>query len=615
MDSLDLRNMFIMAPVKLGYSNGKGQVTDKHLQFYDARSKHIGGVTLEPLYIDSGLRELPTQLGIDSDDKIKELKKITSLIHENGAKAIAHLNHPGRMANPKIPGNYWWSSTDKPCPNNGAIPIAMDREKMDKVKELLVNAAIRAEKAGFDIIELQYGHGYLMAQFLSEEVNDRTDEYGGSFENRIKYPVEVFDAVKTAVSIPVIIRLSATEFSEKGIKMEESIKLAHILEKHGAAAFQIIAGSACSTPPWFFQHMFVPKGKTWEFAGRIKKEISSPIIFVGQVNSIEDINYIKEHYNAEYISMGRAMVADPDFVGKYLGIIKDNIRPCLACSEGCLGGVKSGKGLGCVVNPQLNTGLVSPQPATKQKHIAVVGGGLAGMEAAVTLAQRGHKVDLYEKDQLGGQFNLAYLPPHKQSLKKLVDYYIDELKAKQVNVIHKEAQTNDLINYDDVIIATGSVPAIPPIEGLSKYQWAEILFEDKTPTDTNCLIIGGGLIGLEIASKLVENNNKVIIVEMLEEVARGMEMIEKALTLKYLKENDVEIITSAKVEAVKNNKVIISYNGTKKEITGIEHIILATGMKPYLPFDIKNAHIIGDAKNVGKAQTAIRDGYEIGISL
>ena len=192
---IELKNRFILAPVKLGYSDGTGVVTEKHLQFYNRRNQNIGAMIPEPFYMDVGLRELPTQLGIDNDDKIAGLLKLTDIIHQHGAKAIAHLNHPGRMANPKIPGNYFWSSTAIACENGGAAPQSMDRGMMERVIQAFTDAARRAVLAGFDMIELQLGHGYLLAQFLSPQVNNRTDEYGGNFENRIRFPLEVVQAV------------------------------------------------------------------------------------------------------------------------------------------------------------------------------------------------------------------------------------------------------------------------------------------------------------------------------------------------------------------------------------------------------------------------------------
>ena len=617
---LELRNNFIFAPVKLGYTKGDGLVNDKHFNFYDQRSKHVGAVDYEPLYIHKGLRELPTQLGIDHDDKIEGLKKLNDLVHKNGAKTIAHLNHPGRMANPKIPGNFHWSSTDKACENGGAVPKKMDRAMMDEAAQLLVDAAKRAEKAGFDFVEIQMGHGYLMAQFLSPAVNDRTDEYGGSFENRSKYPMEVIKAVLDAVNIPVIARMSGDEMIPKGFHVDEMQKFAQMLEKAGVAALHIVAGTACSNPPWFFQHMFVPKGKTWELAGKIKEKVNIPVIFLGKINAAKDIENIKEKYNGEYFALGRALVADPDFVGKYLGLVSGNIRPCLACSEGCLGGVKQGKGLGCMVNPTVNTGLPCIEKSNKEKYYAVIGGGLAGMQAAVSLSQKGYKVDLYEKDRLGGQFNLAWLPPKKDSLKDLVDFYLAEIKDKKINVINKEAAPDDIKNknYDGVIMATGAVPAVPPIKGLKEYYWTEFLDDNQLPENQKIAVVGGGLIGLEVASKLVDGNNEVIIIEMLDEIARGMEMIEKAMTVKKLKEKNTKILTKHTLVEVNGKTLTVESDNKQYQLKDIDKIVVATGMKSYIPFEVKAdlpVYTIGDAKKVGKATEAIQDAYELALNL
>ena len=617
---LDLRNEFIMAPVKLGYSDGSGVVTQRHLDFYNKRSKHIGAVALEPLYMDSGLRELPTQLGIDRDNKIEELKKITDLLHNNGAKAIAHLNHPGRMANPKIPGNYHWSSTGKACENGGATPLKMDRAMMDKVVAMHVDAALRAVQAGFDIVELQFGHGYLMAQFLSPAVNDREDEYGGSFENRARFPMEVFNAVRQAVDIPLLVRLSGDEMIPSGFHVDDMVAFSTMLQDAGADAIHVVAGTACSTPPWFFQHMFVAKGKTWELAGKLKQSLSIPVIFVGRINSFKDVEFIKEKYNGDIIALGRAMVADPDFVGKYFKQVDGVLRPCLACAEGCLGGVKSGKGLGCVVNPLVNTKLKKLTKADKTKKYCVVGGGLAGMEAAITLSKRGHQVDLYEKDELGGQFNLAWLPPNKESLKALVDYYLAEMQRWGVTILKEEAKAEDLEKkqYDGVVMATGAVPAVPPIKGLKKFYWTEFLHDNQLPHHQKIVVIGGGLIGLEVASKLIDNNNEVIVIEMLEEMARGMEMIEKAMTLKKMKEKGATMLVNHRVTEVDEDKVMVESESGQTVFEKVDRIVVATGMKPYTPFDIERktpVYTIGDAFKVGKAQEAIYQARELALSL
>jgi 2,4-dienoyl-CoA reductase (NADPH2) len=616
-----LKNQFIFAPIKTGYSDGSGAITERHLAFYGRRSAYLGAVTPEPLYLDKGARELPAQIGIDNDDKIDGLRKLTGLLHNSDTKAIAHLNHPGRMANPKIPNNHFVSSTDKPCENRGAVPRRMIKEDIDQAIELFRRSAIRAEQAGFDIIELQFGHGYLLAQFLSPEVNDRQDEYGGSFENRCRFPLMVFDTVRQAVELPIIVRVSGEEMTPSGIKIDETIQLAKMLAARGMDAIHVSAGTVCSTPPWFFQHMFVPKGKTWEMAKQIKDRVDIPVIAVGQINEFEDIEKIRNEKISDYIAIGRALVADPDFVGKYLGKVKGDIRPCPACAEGCLGEVRAGHGLHCVVNPLVGNDYDEIEPAAEKKQYAVVGGGLAGMQAALNLKQRGHDVVLFEKDKLGGQFNLAYLPPQKQNLKKVVDYFVHQIKQESVDVIDKEVQEDDLLSagYDGVILATGAVPAIPPVKGLGKFYWTEFLQDENLPENETVLIIGGGLIGIEMASKLVYKNNKVIIVEMLEEMARGMEMIEKTLTMKKLKAKNTTMYSNYAVTEVRRDEVLIS--GEKQIILkGINKIVIATGMQSYNPLEEKlkdriPVYVIGDAREVGKAKDAIESGYKLASRL
>ncbi len=616
LGGIELRNNLIMSAVKTGYGDKEGNISDRHLAFWNVRSKHTAAVIFEPFYIDKCVRELPTQIGIDSDDKIEAHKKLVKAVQDNGAKAIAHISHPGRMANPTLPGNIYLSASEEACPNGGKIPAAMNLEQIGVVQQQYVNAAVRAEKAGYDFIELQFGLGYLIAQFLSPISNNRTDQYGGSFTNRMRFGMEILRQMKSSISIPVIVRISGDEKAEGGLTVDDSIIIVNELEKEDVAAIHVTSGNVCYSAPWYYQHHFIPKGKTWEMSRVIKKSTGLPLITVGQVTEPADIDAIMNEQAADFIAIGRALIADPDFIGKYLNKVDGDIRPCSSCLTGCLGRIKAGKGLQCEINPEVGRELEPLVSAEIKKNVAVVGGGMAGMQAAKTLKQRGHNVTLFEKAELGGQFNLAPLPSQKESLQKQIDYLKAEIT--DINLVNKNAEVYDLTdNFDDVVIATGSKPFVPPIEGLKEYKWAEILYETNVPKNKNVLIIGGGLIGVEVANTLVDHGNKVTIVEMLEDIARDMEMITRKLNLKKLRENDVSVITNSKVVSINGSTILVhrvNEENSEQQLENIDVIVIAAGMKSYnkLVDDLKDkvpVHVVGDADKVGDVVSAVQSAY------
>jgi 2,4-dienoyl-CoA reductase (NADPH2) len=613
--NITFRNSFLMSAVKTGYGDSEGNISERHLAFWDKRSRHVAAVIFEPFYIDKHVRELPTQIGIDSDDKIAGHKKLVETVHENGAKAVAHINHPGRMANPKLPGNIYLSASDVMCPNGGQKPKALSVEELKTVQKQYIDAAVRAEKAGYDLIELQFGLGYLIAQFLSPATNKRNDEYGGNLENRLRFGIEILRGIKSETNLPVIVRISGDEKYAGGLTIEDSHQIVKIIESENAAAIHVTAGNVCESAPWYYQHHFIPKGETWKLAKKIKAHTTLPVIGVGQVTELKDIADIFDEESADFIAIGRALIADPDFIGKYLQLVEGRIRPCGSCLTGCLGRIKKGKGLQCEINPEVGRELEPLTIAEKKKNYAVVGGGMAGMEAAITLRQRGHNVTLFEKDELGGQFNLAPLPSKKNSLQKQIDYLKNELVG--IPVIKKEAGKEDLIgHYEGVILAAGSKPFIPSIEGLKEYKWAEILRKTNIPQNKKVLIIGGGLIGIEIANTLLDYGNKIIIVEILEDIARDMEMVTRKLNIMKLKKNNVSIYTNTRVEKISGSTVFLkSQNASDNlRIDNIDILVVAAGMQSekHLVDDLRNkipVYPVGDADKVGDVVSAIQSAY------
>ncbi len=618
-----LRNEFVMAPVKTGYSDGDGRVSDRHLNFYRRRASHVGAITPEPLYLDPSLRELPGQMGIDDDDKIDGLSRLTDTIHDGGAKAIAHLNHPGRMANPDIEGTVQKSASATTCERTEVTPQRMDHDDIQTAVDQFGDAARRAETAGFDILELQFGHGYLVAQFFSPAVNDREDEYGGSFENRTRFGREVLDAVTEKTDLPVVVRMTADDKIDGGIDFEDARRFADRLEDEGADAFHVTTGSLCGRPPYFFQHMFTPKGDTWDYAERVKEAVDVPVTAVGRINEHADIDRIKDESKADLIAVGRALVADPDFVGKYLDRVDGRVRPCMACSDGCLGGVKSGDGLGCVINPDVGREAeLEIESAAEPESYAVVGGGPAGLSAAEVLGKRGHDVTLFEADELGGAFRYAPLPPGKDPLQKGIDYFTETLsELATVDIQFREATAEDLSEFDGVVVATGSEPVVPPIDGLDEVDYAgpEILESENIPTEERVMVIGGGYVGLEAADTLADAGNEVIVVELLPELGGNMISLEKGPLLSRLSERDhVELHRETDLIEVGEDSAVAEKNGKQVAWNDIDHHVVATGVDSHVPFDEGlevPTYLAGDAVEPAKAEDAIASGYDTAQSL
>ncbi len=629
MGPATLQNRLVMAPVKTAFGTPQGQVTDKLIAYYRRRAQGgVGAIIVEPLFIDPAGKEHPKQLGIDQDDKVEGLARLVQAIHDEGALAIAHVNHAGRAANPKASGRKPEAPSIMVCGTTGAEAEEMTTERIAEIVSEFAAAARRAKQAGFDAVELQTGLGYLVAQFLSPKTNLRSDLYGGNKENRLRFATEVVSAMREELgdTVALTARMSATEQTEGGLTLEDGKEFARWLQNHGVSALHVVSGSACDSPPWYYQHMSMPAGVNAKLARDIKTAVKIPVVAAGRMGDPAEIEQVLADGWADMVALGRPLVADPDLPNKMREGHPELVLQCGGCLQGCLMGVKSGAGIQCIVNPELGLEGEKTEPAKTKKRILVVGGGPAGLTAAKTAAERGHDVTLLEKasQTLGGQFALAHLAPGKQAMKRTLDSLVRIAQQSGATIrTGQEATVESILadKPDAVIVATGAVPAIPRIPGLDNPLTGEDILTEKVQAGHKVLVIGGGLVGIETAEFLAEQDHEVTVVEMLAEIARDMEPIMRKITMLRLPKLPITILTETVVEKVEDGMVTVSDPSGKRTIGPFDSVVVAVGTRPKdaLSEELKNkgleVHVVGDASDLGQIFGAVQSAWKVARTL
>lgn len=629
--SVELNNRFVMPAMGSSHAEIDGTVGDELVAYYAARARGGFGLLItEFTCIDLPGRAIPGQLMIYSDDYIPGLKRLTDAIHSEGSKCFLQLHHAGRETNSYFTQLPVVSASPVPCPVNRQIPLELTTRQVYEIIEKFGDAALRAKKAGYDGVELHGAHGYLIAQFMSAYVNRRTDEFGGDITGRSRFVTDVIKNIKQKCGgdFPVCVRISGDEMVESGMKINETRIMAKLMEKAGADVIHVSVGLYASQP-YSVAPSILPIGFNLNAAEAVKKVLNIPVIAVGRINDPVLADSVVEDGLADFVALGRASLADPEFPKKVLEQRIDEISPCVGCMTRCQGTTPEGvkPGASCAINPFSGHELdMKLEKAAQPKSVVIVGAGVGGLETAWVSAARGHQVTLIEKDaQPGGQVIAASIPPHKQELARAVKYYMTMCKKYGVDVrLNTEADAEFVASLgpDVVVLGTGATPLSlqVPNDGIAVVHAIDIL-NGKTMAGNRVLIIGGGLVGLETADYMISQKKSAAVVEMLETTGEGLHDSTKFFLYKALREGGVDIMTSTKVERFTNDGAVCATPKGEIMLSGYDMIVLAVGAEAYNPLDaeitgrVPEVRVIGDAKEPRRILDAVQEGAALAISI
>ena len=627
---LELKNRVVMPAMGTGFASSTGEASDEIIKYYEARAKGgCGLIITEITRIDdeTGIG-MSNQLSATDGKDIPRLTKLADAVHRYDTKIFLQLHHPGRETLSKLlHGKQIIAPSPIACSVIGEIPRELTTAECDELVKKFISAAYIAKTAGIDGVELHAAHGYLINQFLSPTTNKRTDKYGGDFVNRLRFLTDIVVGIRyiCGPDFPIIVRISADEFVDGGLKLPESVKIARYLESIGVQAINVSCGtyeSGWSTiEPYFFD-----EGWKKHLAKEIKANVKIPVIAVNNIKQPEVAEHLLEEEVCDFVGIARGHLADPEWANKAKYGRETHLRKCIGCLY-CFKVANTGRAVQCTVNPCLGREIEYSDEALIHdgagRSVAVVGGGPGGMQAAYILAKRDFKVVLFERSaELGGTLNIGDKPPHKHLISELVKTQKAELESVGVEVRLNTEPSVDMVkalNPYGVVMAVGGEPIrpnVPGIDGENVYSAEDILMGKIHLGGKKIAVIGGGVTGLETA-EVLGKDNKVTVIEMMDQVGTTLYASVRAGLLKRLDGLGVQIQTGHGLSGIDRDHISLSV--TKNAFTeelNVDAVVIAIGVrsrkKLVEEFEAAFDKItsVGDAHKPGLISDAIREAND-----
>lgn len=627
---MTVKNRFVVPPMGNNFANSDGTWSEQSVAYYAERAKgQFGLITIEATVVHQGAKGGPKKPCLYDDSSIESLKKIVDACHAEGAKVSVQLQNAGPEGNAKNAGAPIEAATAIPSVAGKDTPVEVPTAKVYELVKGYGDAAERAMKAGVDAVEIHMAHGYLVNSFISPRTNKRVDEFGGNFENRMRFPRLIVEEVKKRVGgkVAILARINSADEVPGGDDVHDSAAIAAYLEDCGVECLHV-SRAVHIKDEYMWAPTTVHAGFSADLVTEIKRAVSIPVITVGRYTEPHYAEILVREGRADLVAFGRQSLADPHMPEKAMEDRLEDLNPCIACLQGCVANMYKGEPICCLVNPQLGHEAEGMPKAEKTKKVMVIGGGVAGMCAAFVAAERGHDVSLYEStDKLGGNMRLAAYPPGKGDITNMIRSYIVRCEKAGVKIHMNTTVDTEMVkaeNPDAVIVSTGSKTLILPIEGIDNPAiiHGSDLLEGKRAAGKKVLVVGGGMVGCETAAFLGEQEHDVTVIEFRDTVGADVIHEHRVFLMEDFKNYGIKEITSAKVCKFFDDGVEYeSPDGTRHEARGYDSVVLSMGFRNYNPFAEElealgqEVYVVGDATRARRALDATKEAFEAAMKL